>query len=361
MKKVIVKTNDSLISQEYIQFLEHIKTDILQTQLKAATSITTELTMLYWRIGKHLSEKMAIESWGSKVIDNIAKDLKDSFPHLAGFSLRNLRYMRKFAETYAEVNFAAAAAKLPWGHNMVLLDSLKNNEQRLWYIQQAIDNGWSRSVLEMWIESDLYNRKGKAINNFKAVLPEIHSDLAEQTLKDPYNLNFLMMDEKARELEIEHGLMAHMQKFLVELGAGFAFAGRQYQIKIGDDDCFIDMLFYNYELHCFVVIELKARKFDPRDVGQINMYLSAIDNQLKKPEDRPTIGLILCKSKDSVRAKYALEHINRPIGISEYTTQMAKAFEAEIASKLPTIEDIEAELARIDITDEIVKATILKK
>ncbi len=273
MKKIIAKSNDSLVSQEYVQLLEHIKTDILQTQLKAAVSVTAELTMLYWRIGKHLSEKIAVEGWGSKVIDNIAKDLKDSFPELAGFSLRNLRYMRKFAETYAEVNFAMAIAKLPWGHNATLLDSVGNNDQRLWYAQQAIENGWSRTVLEMWIESNLYNRRGKAINNFKAVLPEVDSDLAEQTLKDPYNFNFLMIDKKAREQEIEHGLMAHMQKFLVELGAGFAFAGRQYKIQIGEDDCFIDMLFYNFQLHCFFVIELKAKKFDPRDVGQLNMYL----------------------------------------------------------------------------------------
>ena len=212
----------------------------------------------------------------------------------------------------------------------------------------------------MWIESDLFGRQGKAITNFKATLPEPNSDLAEQTLKDPYNFDFLTLDKKARELEVEHGLMAHIQKFLLELGQGFAFIGRQYHIKVGSKDFFIDMLFYHIILRCFIVIELKAGEFDAKDVGQINLYLSAVDSSLKHTDDQPTIGLLLCKSKDNFVAEYALRNINNPIGISSYTTKLVASLPKEFKGKLPSIADIEAELEKSKIT-EIKEIKKLKK
>jgi predicted nuclease of restriction endonuclease-like (RecB) superfamily len=254
--------------------------------------------------------------------------------------------MRKFAQMYPDANCAAAAAQLPWGHTMVLLDKLKNNAQRLWYTHEAIENGWSRASLTMWIESDLYSRQGKAVTNFKTTLPELYSDLAEQTLKDPYNFNFLTIDKRTREREIESELMTHVQKFLLELGQGFAFIARQYHLEIGDEDFYIDMLFYHLDLRCFVVIELKTTTFNARDLGQINMYLSAVDDLVRRPGDKPTIGLLLCKSKNNYTAEYALRDINKPIGISSYTTKLVESLPKEFKDKLPTIEEIETELGK---------------
>ncbi len=346
MKKIIKKTQDHLDAQEYVQLLEHIKTDILQTQLKAISSVTTELTMLYWRIGQHVSNKSQQSHWGDQFIKKLAQDLKSLFPGIAGFSLRNLHYMRRMGETYVDLNCATAVAQLPWGHNIALLERLSDNNQRFWYAQKTVENGWSRSMLCMCIQSDLYGKQGKAITNFQAVLPALDSDLAQQALKDPYNFDFLMIDGKAREREIEQGLIHHIQKFLVELGTGFSFAGRQYPIKIGNEDCFIDMLFYNFQLNCFFVIELKATQFDAQNVGQINMYLTAVDKLIKRPTDNPTIGLILCTEKDNVKAEYALQDVNKPIGISCYTTQILESLPQAFKGKLPTIEEIEAEFAK---------------
>ena len=279
---------------------------------------------------------------------------------MAGFSLRNLHYMRRLAETYTHLNCATAVAQLPWGHNVTLLERVSDNNQKLWYAQQIIENGWSRSMLCLWIKSDLYSRQGKAITNFKAVLPDLDSDLAQQALKDPYVFDFLTMNGKAKEQEIELGLMNHIQKFLVELGQGFAFAGRQYPITIGNEDCFIDMLFYNFQLNCFFVIELKATKFEAQNVGQINMYLTAVDRLIKRSTDNPTIGLILCAEKDNVKAEYALQDVNKPIGISCYTTQIMESLPKEFKGKLPTIEEIEAEFAKQETKDGKVKTIKIK-
>lgn len=361
MKKVIVKTNDSLDIQEYTQFLEHIKTDILQTQIKAASAVTVELIMLYWRIGQNLSKKTKESNWGTKVIETLAQDLKKLFPNLAGFSSRNLIYMRKFAEIYTDFNYAAAAAQIPWGHNMVLLDQLQSVDQMLWYAQQTMQHGWSRSMLERWIESNLYSRQGKAVTNFKQNLPQVDTDLAEQLLKDPYNFNFLTIECAAREREIENGLIEHIEKFLIELGQGFAFVGRQFKVTIGKGDFFIDLLFYHYKLRCFFVIELKATEFDARDVGQINMYLAAIDNQMKHSQDNPTIGLILCKSKDKFQAEYALQNVKTPIGIADYTTILTEALPKEFKGQLPTVEEIEAELEKQNIMQKVDFQKIIRK
>lgn len=355
-KKNNIKKIDNLESKNYAQFLEHVKKDILQTQLRAAQSVTAELILLYWRLGKSISEKIDAEDWGAKVVDKLAHDLGVMFPGMAGFSLRNLRYMRKFAEAYPDLNFAAAAAKLPWGHNIVILDSVQSNDQRVWYTKKTIENGWSRSVLSMWIESDLYKRQGKSITNFKATLPAVHLDLAEQVLKDPYNFDFLTIDEQAREREIELGLIAHIQKFLLELGQGFSFVGRQIHLVAGTKDLYVDMLFYHLQLRCFIVVELKAKEFDARDLGQTNLYLAAVDNLLRHPGDAPTIGLLLCRSKDNVMAEWALSGMSKPIGISNYTTKLVEKLPKEYKGKLPTIEEIETELEKPEILSKPIKA-----
>lgn len=337
---------EPLIPKGYAQILEQLKNDILQTQLKAAMSVSEEITLLYWRTGKMISEKMQSEGWGAKTIDRLAHDLENIFPGVSGFSARNLRYMRKFAELYSNDNFAAAAAKLPWGHVMVLLDKTPSAEQGLWYINKNLENGWSRSVLSMWIESDLYRRQGKATTNFKSTLPKPQSDLAEQALKNPYNFTFLTIEGDAREKAIEKGLMEHLQHFLVELGQGFAFVGRQYHLEIGGKDYYVDMIFYHLKLRCYIVVEIKAREFDMRDTAQINFYLSAVDHLLKHHEDKPSIGLLLVKEKDSFTAEYALQDINKPIGVAEYKTKLVESLPKELKNSLPTVQEIEAELEK---------------
>ncbi len=331
-------------SVNYSQVFEQLKSDIKLAQLRAALSVTKELTLLYWRTGKVIAEKITKEGWGAKTLERLARDIKEEFPDLSGFSLRNLKYMRQFAECFPQDSWAAAAAQIPWGHNMVILDKLENLEQQLWYIQQTIENGWSRSMLEMWIESDLYRRQGKSITNFKKTLPPIQSDLAEQTLKDPYNFSFLALDKKYRERELEQGLMDHLQRFLLELGEGFAFVGRQFCIEIEGEDHKIDLLFYHLKLRCYFVIELKAVAFDPRDTGQMNFYLSAVDDLLRHPDDNPSIGILLCRKKNKVKAEYALRRCSSPISVTSYETQIVKSLPKELKASLPSIEDIEAEL-----------------
>ena len=333
-------------SKSYSQVFELLKSDIRQAQLRAALSVTRELTLLYWRTGKMISEKVNKEGWGAKTLERLARDIKEEFPDLSGFSMRNLKYMRQFAESFPEYNWAAAAAQIPWGHNMVILDKIEKQDQRLWYIQQTIENGWSRSMLEMWIESDLYKRQGKAITNFKNTLPSTQSDLAEQTIKDPYNFSFLALDKKYRERELEQGLMDHLQKFLIELGDGFAFVGRQFCIEVEGEDHKIDLLFYHLNLRCYFVIELKATAFDPRDTGQMNFYLSAVDDLLRHPDDNPSIGILLCKKKNKVKAEYALRRCSSPISVTSYETQIVKSLPKELKASLPSIEEIEEELER---------------
>lgn len=361
MKKNITKKNMNLPAKEYAQFLEHIKYDIQQTQLRTAQSITRELTLLYWRIGKALAEKIKGEGWGSKVVDTLAHDLGRAFPGLAGFSRANIYRMVAFYRAYDNCRAAVRQIEdtpvltIPWGHNIVLLEQLDDYDQRVWYAQKTIENGWSRSVLSMWIESNLYKRQGKSITNFKKTLPDADSDLAQQTLKDPYNFDFLTTQEQVREREIEQGLMQHIQKFLLELGQGFSFVGRQYHLQVGDTDFYIDMLFYHLKLRCFIVVELKAQAFDVRDVGQVNFYLSAVDSMLKHADDKPTIGLLLCKSKDNYVAEYALRDINKPIGISSYATKLVESLPKEFKDVLPSVAEIESELEKTKVKKNTVK------
>lgn len=251
--------------------------------------------------------------------------------------------MRQFAEAYSIDNWATAVAQIPWGHNIALLEKLNSLQERLWYATQTLENGWSRSTLLSYIESNLYNRQGKALNNFKKTLPETQSDLAQQILKDPYNFSFLTLDRKYKEQELEQGLTDHIQKFLIELGNGFAFVGRQYRLEVSKRDYLIDLLFFHLKLRCYVVVELKATEFDPRDAGQMSFYLSAVDDLLRHPEDRPTIGMILCKTKDKIVVEYAIRDNCKPIGVASYETQILESLPDSLKGSLPTVEEIEAE------------------
>jgi predicted nuclease of restriction endonuclease-like (RecB) superfamily len=264
---------------------------------------------------------------------------------MKGFSPRNLKYMRAFAESYADDEFVQQlVAQIPWGHNVRILDYVKDTKEREWYMRQTIENGWSRSVLVFQIERKLYQRQGKAVTNFERTLPSPQSDLAQQLLKDPYNFDFLTLGEEAHERDLEKALLEHIRQFLLELGVGFAFVGSQYHLEIGGDDFFLDLLFYHLHLRCFIVIDLKMRGFKPADAGQVNFYCSAVDDLLKHEHDAPTIGLILCKTKNKVVAEYALRDIHKPIGVSEM--QLSDALPENLKGSLPTIEELEAELSK---------------
>lgn len=350
-KKTVSPKNDLGYPKEYAKLFDQLKADIKQTQLRAALLVTKELILLYWRTGKVLLEQSNREGWGAKTLERLSRDLKSEFPDVEGFSLRNLQYMRKFAESCPDGNYAAAAAQIPWGHNMLLLDRIPDDAaKRAWYTRQAIEYGWSRSTLETWIESKLYERKGKALTNFKQTLPAPQSDIAEQVLNDPYNLDFLTLARAHKEKELEQGLMDHLQQFLVELGEGFAFMGRQFRIEVEGEDHPIDLLFYHVKLRCYVVVELKATAFDPRDAGQMNFYLSAVDDSLKHPDDQPSIGILLCKTKNKVKVEYALRNSGSPIGVASYETKISKSLPKKFKSSLPTVEEIEAELSTISVT-----------
>jgi len=261
--------------------------------------------------------------------------------------------MRAFAEAYPDEQIVQqAAALIPWFHNCVILDKVKNNLEREWYIQKTRENGWSRNILTLQINNRLFERQGKAVNNFNVILPSPQSDIALETLKDPYIFDFLSLGEAAQEREVEKELVKHITQFLLELGVGFAFVGQQYNLKVGDDDFYIDLLFYHVKLHCFIVIELKTGKFKPEYAGKINFYLSAVDDLLKSPVDSPSIGLILCASKDNVIAEYALRDVNKPIGIAEWQTKLTKSLPKELQTKLPTIEQLEAELENLSVEVE---------
>ncbi len=327
----------------YAGFLEEVKTSIRKSRQKASLSVNRELILLYWEIGSHVLQRQQMEGWGTKVIDHLSFDLKNTFPNMKGFSSRNIKYMRSFAESYPHIEFVQqVAAQIPWFHNCTIIDKIKNHNEREWYIKQTVDHGWSRNVLIHQIESGLYARKGKAVTNFKKTLPPLQSDLAQQTLKDPYVFDFLSMDEKFREKELEKALVEHLRDFLLELGVGFAYVGSQFHLEVGDKDFYMDMLFYHLKLRCYVVIELKSGEFKPEYTGKMNFYLAAVDDNLKTGQDNPTIGMILCKTKNRVIAEYALRDMSKPIGISEY--KLTEALPEELKSSLPTVEALEAEL-----------------
>ena len=328
----------------YSDWLSDLKLRIHTAQQRATLAVNRELVLLYWQIGHDILTRQAAQGWGSKVVDRLAQDLRAAFPKMKGFSPRNLKYMRAFAEAWPNAEFVQqAAAQLPWGHNVVLLDKLPGPETRRWYIAHAIEHNWSRNTLVMHIEHRLLERSGKAVSNFEHHLPKPQSDLARESLKDPYRFDFLSLALDAQERDIENALIKHVTDFLLELGAGFAFVGQQVLLDVGGDEFFVDLLFYHLKLRCYVVIELKAGKFKPEHLGKLSFYLSAVDAQLKHPQDGPTIGLLLCKSKNEVVAEYALRDNNRPIGVAEY--QLVESLPAELQTSLPSIEQIERELA----------------
>jgi len=301
----------------YAPWLEELKTRIHGAQQRAALAVNRELVSLYWHIGHDILARQAAQGWGSKVIERLAHDLRVSFPSMKGFSRANLMYMRAFAEAWPDAEIVQqAVGQLPWGHNLVLLTKLKVPEHRLAYAQAAIEHGWSRNVLNIHIETRRLERSGQAITNFVERLPKPGSDLAQQSLKDPYLFDFLDIGNEADERAIESALVKHITQFLLELGAGFAFVGRQVHVEVGGDDFFIDLLFYHLKLRCYVVIELKAEKFKPEHLGQLSFYITAVDRQVKAEQDAPTIGLLLCKSKNEVVAEYALGDTSQPMGVA---------------------------------------------
>jgi predicted nuclease of restriction endonuclease-like (RecB) superfamily len=328
----------------YRDFLALLTTRIRTAQVRASLAVNQELVLLYWGVGKEILTRQREDGWGAKVIERLSNDLRREFPEMKGLSPRNLGYMKAFAEAWPDESILQQlAAKLPWFHNCVLLDKVKAPSERTWYIEHAIQNGWSRNVLVMQIESRLHERQGKAITNFASTLPPLQSDLAQQITKDPYNFDFLTLAAEAREKDLEAGLLEHLRKFLLELGVGFAFVGSQYPLEVGGEDFRIDLLFYHLRLRCFVVIDLKMGPFKPAYTGQMNFYLSAIDDLLRHETDQPTIGLILCKSKNQIVAEYALRDMTKPLGISEF--HHLEQLPEQLEGSLPTIEALEAELA----------------
>ena len=328
----------------YADWLADLKSHIHSAQQRATLAVNRELVLLYWQIGRDILTRQSVQGWGAKVIERLAQDLRVAFPDMKGFSPRNLKYMRAFAQAWPEAEFVQqAAAQLPWFHLCTLLDKLKTREERDWYLAQTVKHNWSRNILGMQIETRLLERSGKAVTNFEFSLPKPQSDLARQSLKDPYRFDFLGLTDKAQEREIENALVKHVTEFLLELGAGFAFVGRQVLLDVGGDEFFIDLLFYHLKLRCYVVIELKAGKFKPEHLGQLGFYLTAVDAQIKHPQDGPTIGLLLCRSQNKVVAEYALRNNAQPLGVAEY--QLLESLPAELQTSLPSIEQIERELA----------------
>ena len=328
----------------YADWLADLKTRIHTAQQRATLAVNRELVLLYWQIGRDILARQAEQGWGAKVIERLAEDLRAAFPDMKGFSPRNLKYMRAFAEAWPDTEFVQEVlAQLPWYHQLALLDKLPGPETRRWYAAKAIAHNWSRNVLVMQIETRLLERSGKTVTNFELTLPKPQSDLAHESLKDPYRFDFLGLTNEAQEREIENALVKHVTEFLLELGAGFAFVGRQVLLDVAGDEFFIDLLFYHLKLRCYVVIELKGGKFKPEHLGQLSFYLATVDAQIKHPQDAPTIGLLLCKSKNKVVAEYALRNNTQPLGVAEY--QLLDSLPAELQTSLPSIEQIERELA----------------
>ncbi|EXI67544.1 MAG: hypothetical protein AW08_01805 [Candidatus Accumulibacter adjunctus] len=329
---------------DYPAWLTELKARIHTAQQRATLAVNRELVLLYWQIGRDILARQGREGWGAKVIERLAQDLRSAFPDMKGFSPRNLKYMRSFAEAWPDEAFVQGVlAQLPWYHQLALIDKLKTAEQRRWYAAKAIEHNWSRNVLVMQIEARLRERSGQAITNFPGSLPKPQSDLARESLKDPYRFDFLGLGDEAQEREIENALVRHVTEFLLELGAGFAYVGRQVPLDVGGEDFFIDLLFYHLKLRCYVVIELKGGAFKPEHLGQLGFYLTAIDRDIKLEQDNPTIGLLLCRTKNKVVAEYALGDKTQPMGIAEY--RLIESLPADLQSSLPSIEAIEQALA----------------
>jgi len=340
----VTKETISALPEGYADWLTQLKVDIAQSRQRAALAVNAELVQLYHRIGAEIRQRQQVNAWGAKVIERLARDLSDAFPEIRGFSSRNLKYMAFFAQHCPNGLFGQQpAAQLPWFHVVTLLTKLASPAEREWYAQQIVLLGWSRSTLEQNIKNRLQQRQGAAVTNFVARLPAAESALAHETLKDPYLFDFLGLGDDAHERDIEDGLIRHITRFLLELGAGFAFVGRQFRLDVGGDEFFIDLLFYHTRLKCYVVVELKATAFKPEHAGQLNFYLAAVDAQIKAEDDKPTIGPLLCKQQNRLVAEYALSGIDKPIGVAEY--QLLRDLPETLGRNLPSIAEIEAELA----------------
>jgi predicted nuclease of restriction endonuclease-like (RecB) superfamily len=337
----------------YSEVLERLKRRIRTARVTAVVAANSELMGLYWDIGRVILERQHRDGWGKSVVKRLAQDLQADFPGVGGFSPDNVWRMRAFYREYsAESGKLAQAvpvferqgppapvAGIPWGHNVLLLQRLANNNARLWYAQKSLELGWSRAILLHQIESGLYERQGKAVTNFKATLPPLQSDLAEQAIKDPYTFDFLTLAADAREKELERGLVDHVRKFLLELGAGFAFVGQQVHLEVGGDDFYIDLLFYNLKLRCFVVVELKNGPFKPEYAGKMSFYLSAVDDRMRHKDDQASVGIILCRAKNKLVAEYALRDVRKPIGVSAF--RLTKALPAALKGTLPSVGELE--------------------
>lgn len=328
----------------YSELLGEIKDRIRQGQTRAALSANAEMIFMYWDIGHMILKRQKEKGWGSGVIPRLSADLKNELPEVKGFSERNIGYMIRFAREYGTYQFLQQlVAKIPWGHNIVLMEKVKELPIRYWYMQQTIEQGWIRDTLASMIKCKVHERQGTSVNNFETRLPSPQSELVRQLIKDPYIFDFLTIEEPFHERELETGLVQHLEKFLLELGSGFAFVGRQYHIEISEKDYYIDLLFYHLKLRCFIVIELKKGDFKPEYAGKMNFYCSVVDDLLRNENDQPTIGLILCQTKDRILAEYSLRDINKPIGVSEY--ELTRALPDSLKSSLPTVEEIEAEFS----------------
>ena len=349
-----MKSNDErfIVTKEYVNWIESLKEKIKRSQIKASVQINYELLDLYWALGKEIVEKQKTSKWGEGLLDRMSKDLKHEFPGMSGFSVQNLRSIKYWYSFYTDqnrlqlvsenINIEELVKSIPWGHNQRIMYKCKDINEAVFYVRKTIENNWSRSILQHQIDSDLFKRQGKAVSNFHTKLPDVQSELAEQTLKNPYNFDFLMMRDKYDEKELESALIDQITNFLLELGTGFSYMGRQVHVKVGDSDFYIDLLFYHTRLHCYIVVELKTDKFKPEYIGKLNFYITAINKQFKSELDKQTIGLLICKDKDDVVAEYALEEITQPIGIANY--KIETVLSDEIQSSLPTIEEIEKEL-----------------
>lgn len=352
-------SSNLIIDKEYKDWLANIKLKVRNAQIKAALKVNAELLHLYWDIGADIVAKQANTKWGDGFLLQLSKDLTAEFPEMKGFSERNVKYIRQWYSFYSlchpvygdsvdefRQQVVAQITQLPWGHNIAIITKCDDIKEALYYVQNTIIHNWSRSVLVHQIESRLYEREGKAVTNFTITLPKPQSDLAVQTLKDPYIFDFLSMTKDYNERDLEKALVEHITHFLLELGAGFAFIGKQVELKVGNSDFYLDLLFYHVKLRCYVVIELKNTNFEPAHAGKLNFYLTAVDRQLRTEHDKPTIGIIICKTKDKVVAEYALSDINKPIGVSEYA--LTQSLPDNLKGSLPSIEEIEQEIGGAD-------------
>lgn len=332
----------------YADVLRELKARIAGERLRTVLAANAGMVLLYWDIGKTILARQSDEGWGAKVIDRLSADLRQSFPDMTGLSPRNLKYMRAFAEAWPDPQIVQrVVAQLPWRQNIALLERLPDQESRLWYARKTIEHGWSQPILCLQIERQAHLRQGKAVHNFRATLPPADSDMAAQVFKDPYLFDFLGTADPRREREVEDALVGHVQRFLLELGAGFAFMGRQVHLEVGGSDFFLDLLFYHVKLRCYIVVELKAVPFEPEFIGKLNLYLSAVDDLLRHPDDKPTIGLLLCRSKDKLVVEYALRDIRKPIGVAEWQTRLVHSLPKEFRDILPSVKEIETEFASV--------------